>query len=282
MFLITGATGNVGGKLVHLLAEQGHAVRALVRNPATASLPEGVEVVVGDLDDPASINAAAKGAEAVFHMQASPFPSQTETVIAAARAGGVDRIVAMTSIGAVLEPLPTMGTFFRAREDLLRASGLKVTFLRPNTLMSNALWWRDSIRRTGTVSDPCGDGRMPCVDSDDIAAAAAVTLTRPGHDGHGYILGGPEALTAREQVDILAGVLRRPIKLVEITPREHAEAGVAHGLPARMGPVIENLYSMFRTGRAGVLTDDVRNLTGRAPGTFRAWCERHAAAFRTP
>lgn len=235
MFLITGATGNVGGTLVRLLAEQGHAVRALVRNPATASLPEGVEVVVGDLDDPASINAAAKGVEAVFHMQAGPFPAQTETVIAAARDGGA--------------------------------------------LMSNALWWRDSIRRTGTVSDPCGDGRMPCVDSDDIAAAAAVTLTRPGHDGHGYILCGPEALTTREQVDILADILGRPIRLVETAPREHAEASVAHGLPARMGPVIENLYAMFRTGRAGVLTDDLRNLTGRAPGTFRAWCERHAAAF---
>ena len=43
--------------------------------------------------------------------------------------------------------------------------------------------------------------------------------------------------------------------------------------------MIENLYAMFRTGRAGILTDDIRNLTGRAPGTFRAWCERNAAAF---
>lgn len=280
MFLITGATGNVGGKLVHLLIEQGHAVRALVRNPAKANFPDGVEVVVGDLDDPASINDAAKGVEAIFHMQVSPFTTQTETIITAARNAGVDRIVALTSIGGVLEPLPTMGTFFRAREDLLRASGLKVTYLRPNTLMSNALWWRDSIRETGTVSDPCGEGRMPCVDSDDLAAVAAVTLTQPGHEGHGYILNGPEALTTREQVDILADVLAKPISLVEVTPHEFAEASVAHGTPQQMGPVIENLYTMFRAGRASVLTDDVRNITGQTPGTFRAWCERNATAFQ--
>ncbi|GAA4716210.1 hypothetical protein Prum_005460 [Phytohabitans rumicis] len=121
---------------------------------------------------------------------------------------------------------------------------------------------------------------MPCVDSDDIAAVAAVTLTQPGHEGNGYILSGPEALTTREQVEILADVLQKPISLVEITPHEHAEASLAHGLPRQMGPVIENLYTMFRTGRAGVLTHDVRNVTGRPPGTFRAWCERNAAALR--
>lgn len=280
MFLITGATGNVGGKLVRLLAEQGHAVRALVRDPARANLPHGVEVFVGDLDNPASINDAAKGTQAIFHLQASPLPAQTETIITAARHAGVDRIVAMTSIGAMLEPLPTMGAFFRAREDLLRASGLNVTFLRPNTLMSNALWWRESIKLTGTVSDPCGEGRMPCVDSDDIAAVAAITLTQPGHEGHGYILSGPEALTSLEQVEILAAALGRPIALVETTPHEHAQASIAHGMPAPMAPVIENLYTMFRTGRAGVLTDDVQNITGRRPGAFHAWCERNAAAFR--
>lgn len=280
MFLVTGATGNVGNTLVHLLTEQGHAVRALVRNPAKANFPDGVEVAVGDLDDTASVACAAKGVDAVFFMQASPDPSQTENVIAAAGEAGVDRIVAMTSIGAMLEPLPILGSLFRTRENLLRASGLAVTFLRPTTLTTNALWWRDSIRETGTVADPCGDGRMPCVDTDDIAACAAVTLTEPGHEGRGYILTGPEALTSREQVEILADVLGRPISFVDITPREYAETTVAHGAPAEMGPALEDLYSMFRTGRAGVLTDDVRNLTGRAPGTFREWCERNAAAFR--
>src|SRR5205807_5561646 len=61
MFLITGATGNIGGKLVQLLSERGHPVRALVRDPARARFPAGVEVVVADLDDPDSVVRAAKG-----------------------------------------------------------------------------------------------------------------------------------------------------------------------------------------------------------------------------
>lgn len=186
----------------------------------------------------------------------------------------------MTSVGAVLEPLPMLGALFRAREDLLRESGLQVTILRPNALMTNALGWRGSIGATGTVADPFGEGRMPCIDSDDIAAVTAVTLTEPGHEGRGYILTGPQALTSREQVETPADVLGRPLTYVDVTPREYAEAAVAHGAPAAMAPALENLCTMFRTGRAGFVTDDVRNLTGRAPATFRAWCERHADALR--
>jgi len=77
------------------------------------------------------MNLAAEGVDGIFHMQASPLPAQTETIIAAAHRAGVEKLVAMTSMGAVLEPLPTRGAFFRAREDLLRASGLKVTLCGP-------------------------------------------------------------------------------------------------------------------------------------------------------
>src|SRR5437588_4475189 len=204
MFLITGATGNIGGKLVQLLSERGHPVRALVRDPARARFPAGVEVVVADLDEPDSVVRAAKGVDAIFHMQAAPGTAQTETMISAARGAGVDRIVALTSVGAVAEPRAGMAALFRAREDLLRASGLNVTYLRPDAFMTNTLWWRDEIRRTGTVTDPTGEGLMPLVDTDDIAAVAAVALTEDGHEGHGYLLTGPESFTAREQVAILA------------------------------------------------------------------------------
>src|SRR5437588_12180113 len=71
MFLITGATGNIGGKLVQLLSERGHPVRALVRDPARARFPAGVEAVVADLDEPDSVVRAAKGVDAIFHMQRS-------------------------------------------------------------------------------------------------------------------------------------------------------------------------------------------------------------------
>jgi uncharacterized protein YbjT (DUF2867 family) len=67
MYLITGATGNVGGPLAQQLHQQGHGVRALVRDPSRAgSLPTRIEVAVGDLDDPDSVSKAAAGVEAIF------------------------------------------------------------------------------------------------------------------------------------------------------------------------------------------------------------------------
>lgn len=281
MYLITGATGNAGGALVTQLHEQDHAVRALVRDASRAErLPDGVDIAVGDLDDVESITAAARGVDAVFFMQVNPGIAQTENMVAAARAADVQRIVALSSIGVRLEPVDhPIGADLAAREDVLRQSGLDVTYLRPNGFMSNALWWLPMIRE-GRVVDATEPGRVPCVDPDDIARVAAVTLTQEGHTGHGYILNGPEALTAREQVEIVADVLGRDIEFVAVTPEELARDSVAHGMPAERADALRQLNELFRAGRAGVRTDDVENITGTAPGTFRAWCERNADAFR--
>ncbi|WP_410676092.1 SDR family oxidoreductase [Amycolatopsis sp. cmx-4-68] len=281
MFLITGATGNIGSSLVNLLHAQGHDVRALVRNAARAELlPQGIDIAVGDLDDTHSIVAALKGTDAMFLLHAGVGTTQTQNAIDAARTAGVRRIVLLSSIGARLRPMPLIGQMLGAREDLLRESGLDVTYLRPNTLMSNALAWADGIRDDARVVDPTGPGRMPCVDSDDIARIAAQVLTEDGHVGHGYILNGPEALTSREQVEILSEVLGRTIEFVDVTPEQFANESISRGMPAEAAGAVRNLNEMFRTGRAGVLVDDIENVTGVAPRTFRDWCERHAAAFR--
>ena len=65
--LVTGATGTVGHPVARLLAERGVLVRALVRDPARAVLPPGVEPLAGDVTDPASLRAAVRGCDAVFH-----------------------------------------------------------------------------------------------------------------------------------------------------------------------------------------------------------------------
>jgi uncharacterized protein YbjT (DUF2867 family) len=65
MYLVTGATGHVGGAVARQLHEQGHSVRVLVRDPSgEASLPAEIELAAGDLDDPASVAKAVTGAEA--------------------------------------------------------------------------------------------------------------------------------------------------------------------------------------------------------------------------
>jgi uncharacterized protein YbjT (DUF2867 family) len=281
MYLVIGATGNVGGPLARQLHEQGHSVRALVRDPSrAASLPAGIELAVGDLDDPESVSKAVAGVEAIFLMQLGGGTEQTKTMIAAARDAAVPRIVLLSSVGARLLPLDTnpIGAALAAREQVLRESGLGVTYLRPNTFASNAFWWRDAIR-AGKVIDPTGDGRQGVVDPDDIARVAVAALIEAGHVGKGYFLTGPEALTSREQVEILAEVTGRSIDFEDVTPHEFAQAAIQRGTPPEEAHLIERLNEVLRAGRAGFVTDDVENITGIAPGTFRDWCKRHVDAF---
>ncbi len=281
MLLITGSTGNIGSGVVKLLKEQGHDVRALVRSAARADLlPDGIDIAVGDLDDADSVAAALHGVDGVFLLHAGLGTTQTQIMIDAARSAGVRRIVLLSSIGARLRPLPTIGETLAAREDLLRESGLDVTYLRPNTLMPNALAWAGGIRDENRVVDPTGPSRMPCVDPDDIARVAALVLTEDGHVGHGYILNGPEALTSREQVEILSDVLGRTIDFVDVMPEQLARDSIERGTPVQLAEALQNLHELFRAGRAGMIADDIENLTGVAPGTFRDWCERHVDTFR--
>ena len=282
MYLVTGATGNVGGPLARQLHEQGHGVRALVRDPArAASLPAGIELAVGDLDDPGSMSKAVQGVEAIFLMQVGGGTEQTKTMITAARDAAMPRIVLLSSAGARLLPLDAnpMGAALAAREQVLRESGLGVTYLRPSAFASNAFGWRDAIR-AGTVTDPTGDGVLAVMDPEDIARVAVAALTQEGHVGKGYLLTGPQALTSREQVAIIAEVTGRSIDFQDVTPHEFAQAAIQRGTPPEQAHLMEHLNEVFRARRSVAITDDVENITGIAPGTFRAWCERNADAFR--
>ena len=280
-FLITGATGNVGGELVAQLIDAGHQVRAYVRNPdkARQQLPQVAQIAIGDLDDTAALNRAAEGVDATFFMQVAPLPAQAQNVVDAAKAAGVRRIVVLSSIGTVLLPMCIIGAAINARDDILRASGLDITYLKPNTLSSNALWWKPTIANQGKVYDPTDPGLTPPIDPYDIARVAATVLTQPGHEGHSYILNGPEALSAREQVEILADVLGREIEFVAVTPEQYAEVNIARGTPEPQARGLQDLHELFRAGRSGILSEDVNNLTGIAPRTFRQWCEEHRAEF---
>ena len=141
MFLITGSTGHIGRPLVEQLHKEGHDVRAFVRDASRAELlPDGIDIAVGNLDDAGSVAAALRGVDSVFLLHVGLGTTQTQIMIDATRSAGVNRIVLLSSVGARL--IPVAGLIPQSltdRETLLRASGLDVTYLRPTSLMSNAL-----------------------------------------------------------------------------------------------------------------------------------------------
>jgi len=227
------------------------------------------------------VSKAVAGVEAIFLMHIGTGTDQTKTMIAAARDAAAPRIVLLSSAGARLLPLDAnpMGAAFAAREQILRESGLGVTYLRPSAFASNAFAWRDSIR-AGKVADPTGDGVLAVMDPEDIARVAVTALTDDSHAGKGYLLTGPQALTARERVEIIAEVTGRPVDFQDVTPHEFAQAAIQRGTPPEQARLMERLNEVFRARRSVNIADDVENITGTAPATFRGWCERHADAFR--
>jgi uncharacterized protein YbjT (DUF2867 family) len=217
----------------------------------------------------------------VFLLHVGPGTTQTQIMIDAARSAGVNRIVLLASVGARLIPIAGLiPQSLTDRETQLRRSGLDVTYLRPTSLMSNTLSWAGGIRESNRVVDPTDPGVQVPVDPADVAHVAARVLTEDGHAGHGYILNGPEALTVREQVEILSDVLGRTVEFVAVTPEQAAKEAIKRGVPAPLAEAMQNLNEMFRGRLVGQIADDVENLTGAAPTTFRHWCERHADEFR--
>lgn len=270
MLLVTGATGNIGRELTVALAKRNADVRLLVRRP-------GADHAVADLDDPATLPAAFDGVDTLFLLTPGIGRRQTENAVAAASAAKVRRIVHLSSFNVLGDPMPAMGRWHHQREEVVRASGIPATILRPGGFMTNALDWLPTIRAGGYVLDPIGPGRFAPIDPADIAEVAALVLTEDGHDGEQYVLTGGEALTVAEQVGILATALGRDLEVRPVaSPEEAVRARFPHGAPPALAEAIVEGFTILRADTTGFRTDTVRRLLGREPGTFAAWCARNA------
>ncbi|WP_329582707.1 NAD(P)H-binding protein [Streptomyces sp. NBC_01361] len=279
MILVTGATGTVGRELVRRFPS-GLRVRLMTRDPARVTgMPVTVETVAADHGDPQSLARALAGVGTAFLVTNRIAGDDDARFVRAASKAGVRRLVKL-SAAAVLDPDADdlITRWQRANEELLRASGMEWTLLRPRAFMSNSLSWVPSIRSERVVRTLHGTSANACVDPRDIAEVAVRVLTEEEHAGKAYTLTGPEAITAAEQTDQLGRLLGIPLRFEELTPDE-ARDGLAKRWPA---PVVQALLESAERQRSGAkagVDDTVRAVTGRRAGTFGAWARDHLAAF---
>jgi uncharacterized protein YbjT (DUF2867 family) len=274
MILVTGATGNAGGAVVRALVAAGAPVRALVRD-AGASLPAGAVAVAGDLNRPETLAPHLEGVEAAFLL--SGYEGLEET-LADMRAAGVERVVLLSSSAAPSEDLTNaVARYHILSERAVRDSGLRWTFLRPSSFMTNSLQWLPQLRAGDVVRAPFADVAVATIDPDDIGAVAAAALRSDAHAGRAYRLSGPEALRPADRVAVLADVLGRDLRF-EAQSNDEARAEMSAAMPA---DYVEAFFRFFVDGELdeSEVLPTVEEVTGRPPRSFRDWVVAHRDAF---
>jgi len=274
MILVTGATGNVGSEVLKFLTENGQPVRGLVRSPR--SLPGGAEAAVGNLDDAASLKAAARGARGVFLLGGY---ADMPDALAVFHEAGVEHVALLSSRSVVggQESNAVTGMHMAA-ERAVRDSGLAWTFVRASGFMSNTLQWVPQLQAGDVVREPFADVPIAAIDPHDIAAVAATALTENGHEGQAYAVTGPGALLPADRLRILARLLGRELRL-EALPDDVAREEMSRTTPAKY---VDAFFRYFAEGEFddSAVTTTVRDVTGKEPRTFADWAEAHAEAFR--
>lgn len=274
MYLVSGATGNVGREVARELLAAGHRVRALVRNTA-AQLPDGAEAVTGDLDNPDSLTAALEGVTGLFLL---PGYADMAGVLDRAARSGVQRVVQLSGMSAGSgDRTNAITEYMIASEDAVRNSRLTWTIVRPSAFASNALRWRDQLRQGNVVTEPFATIRTAVIHPGDIGAVATTALTMQGHGGAVYEISGPQAMTPADRLSVLADVLDRPLQLQPQSDDE-ARAAMAATMPPAYVSAFFDFYADGNLDESRVLPT-LETITGRPPRTFREWAEEHAEDF---
>jgi len=240
MNLIVGATGILGSEICRLLAEKGEPVRALVRstsNPDKVAQLKALkaEVILGDLKDRRSLDAACRGATAVVSTASSTLSRQEgDSIESVDREGQVNLVDAASAAGVthfVLISFPNVDIDFplqrakRAVEDRLRSSGMSYTILQPTFFtevwLSPALGFDPKNAKAQIYGS--GHHKISFISFQDVARFAVAALDPRLAPNAIVKLGGPEALSPLEAVRLAEQVVGKPIE-VQHVPEEALRA----------------------------------------------------------
>jgi uncharacterized protein YbjT (DUF2867 family) len=275
-----------GGAIAAELAARGVPARGLVRREeAAAQLRErGIEPVMGDMDAPDTLDAALAGADTLFVV--SPMDERVAVreghLLAAAQRAGVARIVKLH--GAV-EHQDALGDLHRQSIAAIRDSGLDWALLSPSSVMETMLFMEaEAIAHENGIFGCAGEGRVGFVALEDVARAGAAVLTDRFEAGRDFQVTGPRAVTLADCAQAMTEVLGRDIQYVDMPEEAFTELLVqqVHLSPEQAEIGVVAHMRAYRLGRAELVTDTVRELTGRDPVDVVDWVATHRERFASP
>jgi uncharacterized protein YbjT (DUF2867 family) len=262
---VTGATGELGGRVARGLAERGVAQRLIVRDASRAPSLEGAELAIAaSYRDGAGMRAALAGCDTVFLVsarEAADRMADHRAAVEAAVAAGVGRIVYTSFLAAAPDATFSFARDHFHTERLIRETGVQFDFLR------SSLYAERLLPRVGSddvIRGPGGDGRVAPVARDDVAAVALALLTGTAGDTE-WDVTGPDAITLQQAAAVLAQATGRPIRYQRETLDEARASRAGSGAePWEIEGWITS-YAAIATGELDIVSDTVERKTGRRP-----------------
>ncbi len=284
LIVVTGSSGTIGRELVRLLAAAGVDTRAVYRNRASAQHLPHVSTFRADLADPVQAAAALAGASSAFLLTGneSGFARVQTNVVLAAQQHGVGHLVKLSALGASDHSKSSIAREHWTVEQAIQQTAIPWTIVRPHAFMQNWLHdIADPVRAENTIYAPIAAGRVPFIDTRDIAAVAAEVLLHPAdHIGKRYFLTGGEAVGYADLAMALTEATGRPIIYRPISMDDARSRLVQRGFPASLIDASLAIAAYQRDGGpTAKVSPNVARLLGRAPRTIRDFVRDYAAAF---
>jgi len=284
LIVVTGSTGTIGSELVRLLAEAGADTRAVYHRAETTARPAHVSFLRADLADPRQAEDALAGATSLFLLTGNEpgFRQVQITTVEAAQRRGVRHLVKLSALGASDHSKSGIGRDHWTVEQALQRTTIPWTILRPHAFMQN--WLKDvaaSVRADNTIYSTIGNGRVPFIDTRDIAAVAAQVLLHPdAHIGKKYVLTGGEAVGFADLAAELTRVTGRAIAYRPISMEEARARLTRLGQPAALIDTTLAIAVYQRDGGpTAMVSPSVARILGRPPRTIGGFARDYAAAW---
>ena len=287
------AAGVQGSAVVHAALQRGLKVRALVRDRerAAALLPPSVELAEGDLRDAASLRAASTGiSHAVLQIpigSQGDMRIQADNAVSASLASGMKSIV--LKLASASRPAPCEEPSFVANamiEDVVRASRLPFTIVRPTMYLDNLLKpsARKDIVEHGIFAPPIAESQRIAWTSVEDCARAAVTLLERGIVSGDHRIAGPESVDGNELVTRIGAGLGRRIAYRQ-QPLDEFERDVDAAMGPGTGRRVASKFRFFASHPEeadAMLAEPFRPRAGLEdfqPTGVEEWVRQHRAQF---
>jgi uncharacterized protein YbjT (DUF2867 family) len=276
--LVTGATGNIGSHVLHLLQDENVNIVAGVHNGAI----EGIDSVSIDYTDMDSLEKAMQGISTVF-MVIPTHPDMIQwgkNLISAAKTSGIKHIVRLsTSLAKNNSQLKAIELLCTTDQNV-KTSGIDYTIIAPQFFMQNFINFYADDYNSGAIYLPAGNGKIGWVDLMDIAAVSvAVLLNTEKFKGQTLDVTGNENLSYTEALDQMNEVLGKKSKYISVSDEAAIKAMQDKNFPSFIIEFMLSLNHAVVNGYAEEVTDVVEQLTGRKPISFKQFVADNKEAW---